>query len=52
MREQLEASQLDVMSYDKGFRRYRVRLAAPDMNVDANQILLHDLMKQAHEASR
>jgi hypothetical protein len=52
VREQLDASQLDVMSYDKGFRRYRVRLAPQDLDVQANQILLNDLMKQAYEASR
>lgn len=52
VREQLEASQLDVMSYDKGFRRYRVRLAPPDVNVEANRALLKDLMKLAYEASR
>jgi hypothetical protein len=52
IREQLEASQLDVMSYDKGFRRYRVRLAAPDLAVPANQVLLGELMKQAYDASR
>jgi hypothetical protein len=44
----LQQSGLDLMSYDRQWRQYRIRLAPDD--VDRNKSLLIDLMKNAWEA--
>ena len=49
IRERLEQSGLDLMSYDKPFRRYRIRITRPEVN--QHKEILRDLLKQAYDAN-
>lgn len=47
--EEMQKADLGLMSYDKGFGKYRIRLQKSDINT--HRSLLTDLMKKAYSQS-